>query len=133
MELLHAYKRQPLTERRFTQPKTDFEVAPVWLKDVGRIEVLLGLYFFALLAEALLERELRKAMEREGVQALPIYPEGRACRRPPAHWLIDLFEPIQHHELHPPGRRATVFVTEPSPVHRRILRLLNIPAATYGH
>ena len=133
LELLHAYKRQPLIEKRFAQLKTDFEVAPVWLKDVGRIEALLGLYFFALLAEALLERELRQAMEREGVEALPMYPEGRACRRPTARRLIDLFDPIQRHELHQPGGRPTVFVTELSPVHRRILRLLNIPAATYGH
>jgi transposase len=133
LELLHAYKRQPLIEKRFAQLKTDFEVAPVWLKDVGRIEALLGVYFFALLAEALLERQLRQAMEREGVEALPMYPEGRACRRPTARRLIDLFEPIQRHELHQPGQGPTVFVTELSPVHRRILRLLNIPTATYGH
>jgi transposase len=133
LELLHAYKRQPRIEKRFAQLKTDFEVAPVWLKDAGRIEALLGLYFFALLAEALLERELRQAMEREGLEALPMYPEGRACRRPTARRLIDLFEPIQRHELHQGGGRPTVFVTELSPLHRRILRLLNIPAATYGH
>lgn len=133
LELLHAYKRQPLIEKRFAQLKTDFEVAPVWLKDVGRIEALLGVYFFALLAEALLERELRKAMEREGVEALPMYPEGRACRRPTARRLIDLFEPIQRHELHQPGEPPTVFVPELSPIHRRILRLLDIPAAPYGH
>jgi transposase len=133
LELLHAYKRQPLIEKRFSQLKTDFQVAPVWLKDVGRIEALLGLYFFALLTEALLERELRQAMEREDVEALPMYPEGRACRRPTARRLFDLFESIQRHELHQPGKPPTVLVTELSPVQRRILRLLNIPAATYGH
>jgi transposase len=83
-ELLHAYKRQPLIEKRFSQMKADFQVPPVWLKDVGRIEALLGVHFFALLAEALLERELRNAMEREGIEALPMYPEGRPCRRPTA-------------------------------------------------
>jgi len=62
-----------------------------------------------------------------------MYPEGRACRRPTARRLIDLFEPIQRHELHQPRQRPTVFVTELTPVHRRILRLLGIPAATYGH
>src|SRR3989304_994273 len=60
--------------------------------------------FFALLAEALLERQLRQAMEREGIEALPMYPEGRPCRRPTARRLIDLFEPIQRHELHQPGQ-----------------------------
>ncbi len=31
-ELLFAYKRQPTIEKRFTQLKTDFAVAPVYLK-----------------------------------------------------------------------------------------------------
>jgi transposase len=132
LELLHAYKRQPLIEKRFSQMKTDFQVAPVWLKDVGRIEALLGVYFFALLAEALLERQLRKAMEREGIEALPMYPEGRPCRRPTARRLIDLFEPIQRHRLHQPGQPATILVTDLSPLHRRLLRLLGLPATTYG-
>jgi len=112
--------------------KTDFEVAPVWLKDVGRIEALLGVYFFALLAEALLERQLRQAMQREGIEALPMYPEGRPCRRPTARRLIDLFEPIQRHELHQPGQPPTTLITELSPLHRRLLRLLGVPATNYG-
>ena len=132
LQLLHAYKRQPLIEKRFAQMKTDFHVAPVWLKDVGRIEALLGVYFFALLAQALLERELRQAMEREGIEALPMYPEGRPCRRPTARRLIDLFEPIQRHDLHQPGQPPTTLVTELSPLHRRLLRLLGVPATSYS-
>ena len=34
-ELLLAYKGQPLIEKRFAQLKTDFAVAPVYLKKVG--------------------------------------------------------------------------------------------------
>ena len=52
LEVLHAYKRQPQIEKRFEQLKPDFAVAPVFLKDVGRIEALFCVYFFALLAEA---------------------------------------------------------------------------------
>ena len=71
LEVLHAYKRQPQIEKRFEQLKTDFAVAPVFLKDVGRIEALFCVYFFVLLAESLLERELRKALEREGLRRSP--------------------------------------------------------------
>src|SRR3989304_2453307 len=85
--------------------------------------------FFALLAEALLERQLRQAMEREGIEALPMYPEGRPCRRPTARRLIDLFEPIQRHELHQP---PPPLIPELSPLNRRLLRLLGVPATTYG-
>ena len=76
-ELLQAYKRQPTIEKRFSQLKTDFEVAPVYLKSVHRIQAMLCVYFFALLVEALLERQLRQAMQEKEIEALPIYPEGR--------------------------------------------------------
>ena len=69
LELLHAYKRQPAIEKRFSQLKTDFEVAPVYLKSVHRIEAFLCMYFFALLTEALLERQLREAMQRKEIEA----------------------------------------------------------------
>jgi hypothetical protein len=37
-EVLLAYKRQPVTEERFSQLGTDFHVAPVYLKSVSRGE-----------------------------------------------------------------------------------------------
>ena len=128
--MLEAYNRQPQVERRFEQLKTDFSVAPVFLKDVGRIEAFLCLYFFALLAEALLERELRRAMERDGLESLPLYPEGRDCRRPTTRRLIDVFAPIQRHVLSR-GKESVVLVTELSPLHRTILRLLRLPTTIY--
>ena len=79
-EVLRAYKRQPFLEKRFSQFKTDFAVAPVFLKNVSRIEGLLAAYFFALLIQTLLERELRQAMARAGEATLPLYPEERPVR-----------------------------------------------------
>jgi transposase len=72
-DLLLAYKEQPMIEKRFAQLKTDFVVAPVFLKEVSRIQALLCVYFLALLVESLLERELRRAMETEGIESLPLY------------------------------------------------------------
>jgi transposase len=71
-ELLLSYKQQPAIERRFEQLKTDFVVAPVYLREASRIQALLCVYFVVLLVEALLERELRRAMERSGIEALPL-------------------------------------------------------------
>ena len=56
LEMLLAYKSQPSLEKRFSQLKTDFEVAPVYLKETSRIQALLCVYFLALLTESLLER-----------------------------------------------------------------------------
>jgi transposase len=132
LELLHAYKRQPAIEKRFSQLKTDFEVAPVYLKSVHRIEALLCMYFFTLLVEALLERQLRQAMQRKAIQALPIYPEGRPCPWPTARRVIDRFETVQRHALEHPSRPAEILVTELTRLQRRLLKLLGLPANDYG-
>lgn len=132
-EILWAYKRQPVIEKRFSQLKTDFAVAPVYLKEASRIQALLCVYFFALLVEALLERELRQAMQRAKIESLPMYPEGRPCRHPTTRRLIDLFEGIQRHTLLSARRRPRAFVTDLSRLQRRILKLLGQPRTTYGH
>jgi transposase len=131
LAVLHAYKRQPQIERRFEQFKTDYKVAPVFLKDVARIEGFLCVYFFALMAESLIERALRQAMREQGLAALPMYPEDRDCRRPTARRLFDLFDPVQRHVLTRPGSDPLVFTTDLSPLHRQLLRLLNLPTNLY--
>jgi transposase len=132
LELLHAYKRQPAIEKRFSQLKTDFEVAPVYLKAVHRIQALLCVYFFALLVEALLERELRQAMRQSEIEALPMYPEGRACRWPTTRRVMDLFESVQRHALVHGQRPAEVLITELTRLQRKLLRLLGLSAKDYG-
>ena len=130
-QTLDAYQRQPVIEKRFAHLKTDFEVAPVYLKNVSRIGGLLCVYFFALLVETLLERELRQAMAEGEVESLPLYPEGRPCKRPTTRRVIDLFAPVQRHVL-TGGGETTTFVTDLSEVHQQILQLLNVPAVDYG-
>ena len=131
-QVLRAYKRQPLVEKRFSQFKTDFAVAPVYLKDVARISGLLAVYFFALMAQTLLERELRRAMTAAGIKSLPLYPEGRPCARPTAHRLIELFEPLQRHVLQIGEGEPQVMVTELTPVQRQVLELLGLSPDSYG-
>jgi len=46
--------------------------------------------------------------------------------------VIDLFEPVGRHTLTARGQEPTTFVTELTPLHRRILKLLGVPANTYS-
>ena len=131
-EILRAYKRQPLIEKRFSQFKTDFAVAPIYLKEISRIQGLLGVYFLALLVQTLLERELRRAMEHAGVKHLQLYGEQRDCQRPTTRKLIDAFEGVQRHELTVANGQTESLRTQLSPLQRRILKLLGIHAASYG-
>lgn len=129
--VLRAYKRQPVIEKRFSQLKTDFEVAPVYLKEVSRIQSLLCVYFLVLLVQSLLEREIRQAMQREDIETLPLYPEGRPCRRPTTRRLLDIFEPLERHELTLPDGSQEHLHPTLTPLHRQLLRLLHIPATRY--
>jgi transposase len=130
--LLRAYKRQPMIEKRFSQLKTNYVLAPVYLKSVSRIQGLLAVYFLALLVQALLERELRRAMAENDIASLPLYPEGRPCARPTTARVMEVFEPIQRHELTLANGEQQIMVTELSTVQRKILRLLKLPADSYG-
>jgi transposase len=131
VEVLLAYKRQPVIEKRFSQLKTDFGVTPVYLKEVSRIQALLCVYFLVLLVESLLERELRQAMQREKIESLPMYPEDRPCRRPTTRRLIDLFDDLQRHTLNDGQRAPIVFASDLSDLQRRILKLLGVPSSVY--
>ena len=131
-EVLQAYKRQPLLEKRFSQFKTDFAVTPVFLKNVSRIQGLLAAYFCALLVQTLLERELRQAMARAGEASLPLYPEARACARPTTHRLIEVFSSIQRHEVRVGEGEVQVVVTKLTKTQRSIIRLLGLDPRTYG-
>ncbi len=124
-----AYKQQPAIERRFGQMKTDFVVAPVHLKETSRIQALLCVYFFVLLTGSILERELRRAMAKTEIEGLPLYPEGRACRRPTARRVIDLFEDVRRHTLVTGEGPPVEFKTELTGLQRRILRLLGMSDA----
>ncbi len=131
-EVLATYKRQSQIEKRFSQLKTQFQVAPVFLKSTKRIVALLTVYYLALLMQALLERELRLAMKNEGIDSLPLYPEERDCKAPATRRVIDFFANIQRHDLKSPGVRSPVtFSTELSDLQREILRLLQVPESDY--
>ena len=112
--------------------KTDFAVAPVYLKSAKRISALLCVYFFALLLQALVERELRRAMARSNIVSLPLYPEGRPCSAPTTRRVVDLFENVQRHELQGVPAGTQRFLTSLSSIQKEVVVLLGMPAETYG-
>jgi transposase len=125
-QVLDAHKGQPMIEKRFEQVKTVHEIAPVFLKDEGRIEALFTLYFLALLVQALIERELRLAMTRENVDELPLYPEQRQCRRPTTEQILRLFSLAERHKLIEGAHTVQVFDVPLTDLQRQVLTLLGV-------
>ncbi len=131
-EVLRTYKRQSQIEKRFSQLKTQFEVAPVFLKSVRRVVALLTIYYFVLLIQSVLEREIRRRMRESGIESLPLYPEERDCKAPTTRRIIDLFENIQLHKLETRSKaQPQRFATDLSELQHEILRLLRVPASDY--
>jgi transposase len=130
-QVLEAHKGQPTLEKRFQQTKTVHEIAPVLLKNPGRIEALFTLYFLGLLVQALIERELRTAMRRARIAELPLYPEERRCKRPTTEQVLRLFSHAERHRLLRNGRPVQVFHPELTDLQKQVLDLLGVPLRAY--
>jgi transposase len=130
-QVLEAHKGQPMIEKRFEQIKTVHEIAPVFLKNEGRIEALFTLYFLALLVQALIERELRVAMKREKIDKLPLYPEQRLCAHPTTEQILGLFSFAERHELIQDGKTVQVFDVQFTDLQRQLLALLGVPEQAF--
>src|SRR5258706_5895429 len=130
-QVLEAHKGQPMIEKRFEQVKTVHEIAPVFLKDEGRIEALFTLYFLALLVQALIERELRRAMARDGIDELPIYPEQRQCAHPTTEQVLRLFSLAERHQLRQHGRTVQLFDLSLTDLQRQVLALLGVSPSAF--
>jgi transposase len=130
-DLLAAYRYQPNLERRNHMLKGPQEVAPVYLETPHRIEALLLCHFLALLTEALIEREIRAAMNAEGLTGIPLYPELRNCPAPSAPRILEIFSAIQRHHLIRDGNIVQIFEPELTPPHQQVLELLHVSETVY--
>jgi transposase len=132
-EALLKYKYQPFVEKRHEQLKSVFGVAPLWLKNVGRIDSLLWLYYVVELTQALLEREVRRRMQAQDCKSLALYPEGRPSEGPTAELVLAALEGQRRHRLldgH--GQELRRFHDELSPAAVELLELLGVDRTAYG-
>ena len=130
-QVLDAHKRQPAIEKRFEQAKDVLDIAPVMLKNEGRIEALFFLYFIALLVQALIERELRRAMREQGIPELALYPEERTTSRPTAEQILRLYSLTQRNVITHHDTVLHAFEPELTTLQEQVLDLLGVPANRY--
>lgn len=131
-QALIAHKAQPKIENRFRQTKSVHKIAPVLLKNEARIEALFFLYFLGLLVQGLVERELRRAMERAGIEELPLYPEERICKRPTTEQVLRLFSlPERHVLLDKDGATLQVFEPQLTELQGQVIKLLGVSPQAY--
>lgn len=78
----------------------------------------------------LIERQLRIAMKRKAIKALPIYPEGRPCKYPTTFDIVRLFKGVERYEVIQ-GENVYVFPAKLSKIQKQVLELLGLPASLY--
>jgi transposase len=133
-DALLKYKYQPFVEKRHEQLKSGFDVAPMWLKNVTRIESLLWLYYVVELVGALVERQVRRAMTGDGIESLGLYPEGRATTAPTTGAVFDVLEGCRRHRLlDEQGHELRRFHDPLSEDARHVLRFLGVGETAYGN
>jgi transposase len=130
-EVLLIYKYQPYLEKRFSQLKTDHEIAPVYLKKPKRVAALIHAYFIAIAASSLIERQVRKSMVEEKISELPLFPEGRTTKTPTAMRILEAFSDLCWYEFEGTKEQA-VFPIKLSALQKQLLRLLDLPENFYN-
>jgi len=131
-DVLAAYRYQPNLERRHHLLKSVQDADPIWLRDPARIEAIFCCQFLALLVGALIERQIRTAMNDANQQDIPLYPELRACETPSAERVFAVLNDLTRHELHRDGELVQTFEAELTPLQHQILDLLGIPDTAYS-
>ena len=129
-EILLIYKYQPYVEKRHSLFKTELGVAPVYLKKPSRVAGMVHAVFLAMTLDALIERALRQGMKREGLEALPILPEGRMTKTPTTARLLEIFSDVSWYEFEQGGEIVT-FPIQLSQLQKQLLRLLEIDQSAY--
>jgi len=129
-KVLEIYKFQPFLEKRHSQLKTYQEITPAYLKNGERVVAFLHMQVMALMVSTLIERKIRLAMRRQGLDAVPIYPEGRSCKTPTMFDLVRLFDGVERYEVSADGN-GMIFPANLTKAQIEVLKLLEVPLAAY--
>ena len=132
-EVLRKYKDQPFLEKRMYTKKTVLEVAPVFLKKEKRVEAMLFLYFVALMIVSLIERRIRMNMAQEGIEKLPILPQGMNTKKPTWNNIRYFYQNVHYSQIIRNGECIQALVKGVKELHRLVNRLLELPDSVYSN
>jgi len=131
-EVLKAYKNQPYLEKRMYTAKSILKVAPVFLKKTERIEAMTFLYFIALMIVSLMERNIRKNMAEQGVEKLPILPNGMNTKKPTWNNLNYFFKNVHLSMVEKQDKIIQTVIKGVTRLHEIVLKLLGVPPSVYA-
>jgi transposase len=128
---VQSYRWQPNLERRFSILKSNLTIAPVFLKNNTRVEALTSLYFYAEIVVALIERQLKSAMNQKGSESISILPEGRESKSPTWEQVRRTFYDLSIFELSSENGTKSRFFDKLSDLQKEVLELLGVNAEKF--
>jgi len=129
-EVLEIYKYQPYLEKRFALTKSEYGIAPIFLKKPVRVVGLMHVYFLAIMLSALLEREVRRAMATRSLAKIPVLPEGRATATPTTPRILENFSDVAWQSFQE-AERVLDFPVQLNETQRLLLDLGGVPSTLY--
>ena len=90
----------------------------------------LHIHVMALMVTSLIERTIRLAMRKKGIDSLPIYPENRSCKSPTMFDIARFFQYVERYEVSV-GEDTMVFPAKLTKTQKELLSLLEVPVAVY--
>ena len=122
--VLQEYKEQIHVERRIGDMKGPLAIAPMFLEKPLRIAGMMYILLWALMAMALMERDVRKNLK--GKPMFGIYPENRPSHAPTGKSILEQFEDlsiviVKHHG------KQTRRLAELNKTQRHLIELMNLP------
>jgi transposase len=128
-EVLRAYKEQYQVEQRFRFLKSPYLVGPIYLHNKKRVKAFGYVMMMAVLLYSVLERLIRKAMEKE-TEPL-ILPGKRKSFAPTALSILELLETILVMKVQMQGQSLRVLPDHTEKQLDRILTLLEFDQGIY--
>ncbi len=125
-EVLQSYKYQPVLEKRFSQLKSIHNAAPLFFKNIERVEANMFLFFVSLMVQSLLEREIRNKMKEQSISSLNIYPEDRESKFPTTNCIMNAFNGISRYEIIQDNKVTESYKDELSETQLNILSLMGM-------
>lgn len=122
--VLQEYKEQIHVERRIGDMKGPLAIAPLFLEKPLRIAGMMYILLWALMAMALMERDVRKNLK--GKPMYGIYPENRPNHAPTGRSILEKFEDLSIVIMKHHGEQARR-LAELNKVQRHLIDLMNLP------
>ena len=89
------------------------------------------LYFVALIIHAMIERTVRHSMEKNTIDAIPIYPEHRLAYHPTTAKIVDRFQDVSVCRLMDAKGIVNEFQDPLNPTQLSVLELLGMSEQEY--